>query len=122
MDIIFGGPSAPNPSGLLSENVFQVFLKKVREYYSYILRDTPPIGPVVDAAVIGRYCDGAVFLLEPGNGRYKDAQRALSQLERSGCQILGAVMNKIDTKADKYYSFYYKHYGEYYRRAEEENK
>ena len=27
MDIIFGGPSAPNPSGLLSENVFQVFLK-----------------------------------------------------------------------------------------------
>ena len=54
--------------------------------------------------------------------RYKDAQRALSQLERSGCQILGAVMNKIDTKADKYYSFYYKHYGEYYRRAEEENK
>ena len=63
MDIIFGGPSAPNPSGLLSENVFQVFLKKVREYYSYILIDTPPIGTVVDAAVIGRYCDGAVFLL-----------------------------------------------------------
>ena len=122
MDIIFGGPSAPNPSGLLSENVFQVFLKKVREYYSYILIDTPPIGTVVDAAVIGRYCDGAVFLIEPGNVRYKDAQRALSQLERSGCQILGAVMNKIDTKADKYYSFYYKHYGEYYRRAEEENK
>ena len=55
------GPSAPNPSGLLSENVFQVFLKKVREYYSYILIDTPPIGTVVDAAVIGRYCDGAVF-------------------------------------------------------------
>ena len=121
MDIIFGGPSAPNPSGLLSENVFQVFLKKVREYYSYILIDTP-IGTVVEAAVIGRYCDGAVFLIEPGNVRYKDAQRALSQLERSGCQILGAVMNKIDTKADKYYSFYYKHYGEYYRRAEEENK
>lgn len=41
-------------------------------------------------------------------------------LKEAGCQILGAVMNKIDTKADKYYSFYYKHYGEYYRRAEEE--
>lgn len=27
MDIIFGGPSAPNPSGLLSENIFKVFLK-----------------------------------------------------------------------------------------------
>lgn len=122
MDIIFGGPTAPNPSGLLSENVFQVFLKKVREYYSYILIDTPPIGTVIDAAVIGRCCDGAIFLIEPGSVRYKDAQKAMSQLERSGCQILGAVMNKIDSKSDKYYSSYYKHYGEYYRKADEENK
>ena len=104
MDIIFGGPTAPNPSGLLSENVFQVFLKKVREYYSYILIDTPPIGTVIDAAVIGRCCDGAIFLIEPGSVRYKDAQKAMSHLERSGCQILGAVMNKIDSKSDKYYS------------------
>lgn len=122
MDIIFGGPTAPNPSGLLSENVFQVFLKKVREYYSYILIDTPPIGTVIDAAVIGRCCDGAIFLIESGSVRYKDAQKAMSQLERSGCQILGAVMNKIDSKSDKYYSSYYKHYGEYYRKADEENK
>ena len=120
MDIIFGGPSAPNPSGLLSESVFKVFLKEVRDYYNYILIDTPPIGTVIDAAVIGRCCDGAIFLIEPGNARYKDAQKAFSQLERSGCRILGAVMNKIDTKSDKYYSSYYKHYGEYYKRPEDE--
>ena len=30
MDIIFGGPNAPNPSGLLSENIFKVFLKEIR--------------------------------------------------------------------------------------------
>ena len=100
MDIIFGGPSAPNPSGLLSENIFKVFLKEIREYYNYILIDTPPIGTVIDAAVIGRCCDGAVFLIEPGNVRYRDAQKAFKQLERSGCRILGAVMNKIDTSDD----------------------
>ena len=77
---------------------------------------------VIDAAVIGRCCDGAIFLIESGSVRYKDAQKAMSQLERSGCQILGAVMNKIDSKSDKYYSSYYKHYGEYYRKADEENK
>ena len=120
MDIIFGGPNAPNPSGLLSENIFKVFLKEIREYYNYILIDTPPIGTVIDAAVIGRCCDGAVFLIEPGNVRYRDAQKAFKQLERSGCRILGAVMNKIDTSDDKYYSSYYKHYGEYYRRSDEE--
>ena len=95
----------------------KIFLKEVREYYNYILIDTPPIGTVIDAAVIGRCCDGAIFLIQPGSVRYRDAQKAFAQLERSGCRVLGAVMNKIDTSGDKYYSSYYKHYGEYYRRA-----
>ena len=81
--------------------------------------DTPPIGTVIDAAVIGKYCDGAIFLIQPGNVRYRDAQKAFRQLERSGCRVLGAVMNKIDTTDDKYYSSYYKHYGEYYKKDDD---
>ena len=122
MDIIFGGPSAPNPSGLLSENIFNILIKELKDYYNYILIDTPPIGTVIDAAVIGRCCDGAVFLIQPGNVRYRDAQKAFAQLEKSGCRILGAVLNKIDTSGDKYYSSYYKHYGEYYRRDEDDSE
>lgn len=122
MDIIFGGPSAPNPSGLLSENIFKILIKELKDYYNYILIDTPPIGTVIDAAVIGRCCDGAVFLIQPGNVRYRDAQKAFAQLEKSGCRILGAVLNKIDISGDKYYSSYYKHYGEYYRRDEDDSE
>ena len=122
MDIIFGGPSAPNPSGLLSENIFKILIKELKDYYNYILIDTPPIGTVIDAAVIGRCCDGAVFLIQPGNVRYRDAQKAFAQLEKSGCRSLGAVLNKIDTSGDKYYSSYYKHYGEYYRRDEDDSE
>ena len=122
MDIIFGGPSAPNPSGLLSENIFKILIKELKDYYNYILIDTPPIGTVIDAAVIGRCCDGAVFLIQPGNVRYRDAQKAFAQLEKSGCRILGAVLNKIDTSGDKYYSSYYKHYVEYYRRDEDDSE
>lgn len=122
MDIIFGGPSAPNPSGLLSENIFKILIKELKDYYNYILIDTPPIGTVIDAAVIGRCCDGAVFLIQPGNVRYRDAQKAFAQLEKSGCRILGAVLNKIDTSGNKYYSSYYKHYGEYYRRDEDDSE
>ena len=80
------------------------------------------IGTVIDAAVIGRCCDGAIFLIQPGSVRYRDAQKAFAQLERSGCRVLGAVMNKIDTSSDKYYSSYYKHYGEYYRRSDDESQ
>lgn len=116
LHIIFGGPIAPNPSGLLSEELFRTFMKEIRNYYDYVIIDTPPIGSVIDAAVIARSCDGGIFVIEPGVADYKFAQRCIKQLEKGGCQILGAVMNKVDTKKDKYYSSYYKHYGDYYQK------
>lgn len=116
LHIIFGGPIAPNPSGLLSEDLFRTFMKEIRNYYDYIIVDTPPIGSVIDAAVIARYCDGGIFVIEPGIVSHKLAQKCIRQLEKSGCRIIGAVMNKVDTKRDKYYSSYYKHYGGYYQK------
>ena len=119
LHIIFGGPIAPNPSGLLSEDLFRAFMKEIRNYYDYVILDTPPIGSVIDAAVIARYCDGGIFVIEPGIVSRKLAQKCIRQLEKSGCRIIGAVMNKVDTKKDKYYSSYYKHYGSYYQKLAE---
>lgn len=116
LHIIFGGPVAPNPSGLLSEDLFRTFMKEIRNYYDYIVVDTPPVGSVIDAAVIARYCDGGIFVIEPGVVSYKLAQKCIRQIEKSGCRVIGAVMNKVDTKRDKYYSSYYKHYGSYYQK------
>ena len=63
-------------------------------------------------------CDGAVLVVEAGAVSYKVAQKAVKQLERTGCQILGSVLNKVDTKKDKYYSSYYRRYGSYYKKSE----
>lgn len=116
MNIIFGGPIAPDPSGLFSDNLFRTFLKEIRSYYDYILIDTPPVGTIIDAAVIARYSDGAVFVVEQGSVSYKVAQKAIRQLEKSGCRILGAVLNKVDAGNNKYY----RKYGEYYKKISEE--
>ena len=118
LHIIFGGPTAPDPSGLFSDDLFSTFLKEIRGFYDYILIDTPPVGSLVDAAVIARYCDGAVFVVEQGVVSYKMAQRAVRQLQKSGCRILGAVLNKVEPGRDKYY----RRYGEYYRKAATENR
>lgn len=106
--IIFAGPSAPNPSELLNEDNFSVLLSEAGECYDYVIIDTPPVGTIIDAAVVARECDGAVLVIESETVSYKAAQRAKAQLEKSGCRILGAVLNKVDTKKDKYYSKYYK--------------
>lgn len=117
VDMIFAGPSAPNPSGLLGSEAFISLLHVLRSHYDYVFIDTPPIGTIIDAAVVAENCDGALLIVECEGVSHKVAQRALAQLTKSGCSILGAVLNKVDTKKDKYYSSYYGRYGKYYEKA-----
>ena len=115
VDIIFAGPLAPNPSELLGDPAFENLLEEKRQEYDYIFIDTPPMGTMIDAAVVAEKSDGAVLVIESEAVSYKIAQKSLEQLERSGCKILGAVLNKVDVKKDKYYSSYYGYYGGYYK-------
>lgn len=112
VDIIFAGPTAPNPSELLAQEAFSVLLRTVRDRYDYILIDTPPVGNMSDALVAARHCDGAVLVIESELVSQKIAAKAKEKLERTGCRILGAVLNKVDVRKDKYYSKYthYYHY------------
>ena len=107
MDMIFAGPIAPNPSELLEEKAFDELLATARQIYDYVLIDTPPILSLTDAAIVARKCDGAVLVVESGRVKYRDAQKAQEQLEKCGCSILGAVLNKVQVRKDKYYSSYY---------------
>lgn len=119
LDIIFTGPSAPNPAELLGKEKFSRLLEQKRAEYDYIIIDCPPLGTVIDAAIVAAHCDGAVFVVESGALSYHLIQHVKCQLEKSGCRILGTVLNKVDVfekgyKYGRYYSRYYKK--GYYRR------
>lgn len=114
MEVIFAGPSTPNPAELLGNVRFEEILRTERENYDYILIDSPPLGSVIDAAIIARNVDGAVIVVESGVISYKMVQKVKSQLEKSGCRILGAVLNKVNQENKEYYGGYYsKYYGKY---------
>lgn len=112
VDIIFAGPTAPNPSELLAQEKFASLIHGMREKYDYVLADTPPVGSLTDAAVVARQCDGAIMVIESDLVSCRIAAKAKEQLEMSGCHILGAVLNKVDMKKNKYYSKYSYYYGE----------
>lgn len=116
VDIIFAGPVAPNPSELLEQRAFSLLLETMREKYDYILVDTPPIGSLIDAAVAAKYCDGAILVIENERVSRSMAVKAKEQLEMSGCRLIGAVLNKVDVRNDRYY---YK-YSNYYKKRDRE--
>ena len=86
--------------------------------YDYILVDTPPLSNMIDAAVVARECDGAVMVIESGAVSYRVAAKAKEQLEKTGCRILGVVLNKVDTEKEKYYRHYESYYHPYEKREQ----
>lgn len=74
LNIIFSGPFPPNPTELVGASAFGELLKAEREHYDYILIDTPPLGLVIDAAVMATACDGAVIVIGAGSVSYHVAQ------------------------------------------------
>lgn len=115
-NMIFAGPVPPNPAELLSSGMFDTLIEKSRGVYDYILVDCAPLGMVIDAAIVARNCDASILVIQSGNISYRFAQNVKSQLEKSGCPILGAVINKMDrAHTGRYYGkAYKKYYGKYY--------
>lgn len=117
-DIMLAGPATPTPSELLNSDTFTELLKKAREQYDYVIVDSPPLGSVIDSAIIGKKCDGTILVLSSGTISYRFAQTVQNQLVRAGCRILGCVLNKVDMDGKK--GYYGKYYGKYYEKYEEE--
>ena len=83
LHVILPGPVPPNPSELLGNELFRQLMEKTHALYDYIIIDTPPLGSVIDAAVIAKECDGAMLVIENDAISYKMAQKVERQLERS---------------------------------------
>lgn len=112
--IIYAGTVPPNPAELLGSKYFKRFLSAIRKVYDYIIIDTPPLGSVIDSAVIAEECDGSIMVMESGVISYRFAQDVKGQLEKCNCPILGVILNKVDMSKQGYYSKYYgKYYGKY---------
>ena len=109
--MVFAGTNVPNPADLLASKRFPPLLEGFRQALNYVIIDCPPLGVVIDAAVVAKYADGAVIVIESNTNSYKVVQGVKDQLSKSDCRILGAVINKAERQSKGRYGGYY---GDYY--------
>ncbi len=108
------GAVPPNPAELLGVKRFGHALETLRDQFDYIIIDTPPLGSVIDSAIVAKQCDGVVLVMETKMIGRNFAERVIDQLNKAECNILGVVLNKVEI-GGKYYGRYYgKYYGKYY--------
>jgi len=114
VSVITAGPSSPNPSGLLSSPAMRRFLEFATMNFDCVVLDSPPVGSVADALILGSQTDGLVLCLESGSTPREDVLRLRNRIRQSNLTILGVCINKMREEQFGYYKARrYEKYGSY---------
>jgi polysaccharide biosynthesis transport protein len=99
------GTPVSDTSRLLQGPKFGQLISQLRERYDLIIIDSPPVLPVPDALILGRWADGALIAARYDISRFPQVERARRQLDNAGIAILGTVINGM-RHSDSYYGRY----------------
>ncbi len=107
------------PSGRLTENSTQLFkrdrfknyLEETRKAFDMVIIDTPPIGYVVDAAIIASLADASIMVVAANTISRKDIKKNISELKKANENFLGVIFNKARDEREGYDKRYYQYYG-----------
>lgn len=107
LSVLTSGVKVPNPSELLSSQIFEDFINELKGLYDFIIIDCPPIMLVSDAIPIGNVVDGTVFVCSSQLTGRKDAKASIEILQKNNVNILGTVLSQVEVEKDKYNNYYY---------------
>ncbi len=90
---------------LFQDRQFGMFITQLRQRYDLIIIDSPPVLPVPDALILGRWADGAILAARYDISQLPQLERARRQLDSAGIAVLGTVINGL-RHSDSYYGRY----------------
>jgi polysaccharide biosynthesis transport protein len=103
--LLRAGKEIHDLSRVLESPSFGLLITQLRQLYDLIIIDSPPVLPVPDALILGRWADGAVLAARYDISRFPRVERARRQLDNAGIAILGTVINGM-RNTDSYYGRY----------------
>ena len=113
LSILTAGQIPPNPAELLGSKQMDTLLDYVRQYFDYVIIDTPPMNIVTDASVVAGKITGYVLVVQSGKNHLRDINDAVHKIEEMKGTIVGMVLNDPYNRAEAHYSYMYKKYYRY---------
>jgi capsular exopolysaccharide synthesis family protein len=102
-----GGTRMSRSPELLGSPAVTRFLASLREKYSVIIVDSPPLGAGVDAYALGAATGNLVMVLRTGATDRTVAEAKLQIVDRLPVRVLGAVLNGVNGQGRySYYSYH----------------
>lgn len=95
-----------NPTELLSSERLAEMITDLRQYFDFILIDSPPVLPFADARLLANHADAVMLVVRAGMASYETVEKAIEALPAG--KMLGVVLNDAElTEEAGYYDYYY---------------
>lgn len=84
---------------MLTSPAFSQFIASLHKRYRQIIIDTSPLHRTQDSLLVGRMAEGTLLVLRAGQSPAAELRTALDMLRRAQNTVLGAVINRVETKS-----------------------
>jgi capsular exopolysaccharide synthesis family protein len=118
--VLAAGSKTQNPADLLESERMKSMVAGFKEAYDFVVLDTSPIGPVIDAVVVAQLSDKIVIVVRWGATARELVKECVGKISEPR-KIAGVAFNRVNEHlAQKYgkygYSYYYgnRYYNKYY--------
>ena len=124
--LMCAGGHSQDATEVIVSNDFEGLLDALKEEYSLIILDTPPLGVFPDALLLSEMADEIIYMIRHGKPRRTAVQNMIHRLRGAQSELLGVVVNDLPPKKAYYYysqygyySYYtYRNYQKYYQSTE----
>ena len=108
LDFLSVGVRPPNPSELLHSPALSAAFARWKLQYDYIILDSPPVGLVSDALVVGELADGVILVVRDRVTAKSSLLLSLDRLAPIRSKMLGMIFN-AEYAEGAGYGYYYQY-------------
>lgn len=105
---ICAGHLTADPLRLLDSEKMERMMRELNERFDVVLLEAPPAGILADAAALAKLCDGAILVTGYRRGTLSQLRQSADTIERTGCPVLGAVLNRVPMNKLSNRCYYYR--------------
>jgi len=117
--VVPAGSMVPNAADLLMSQRMRDLVAELRSEFDYVVMDTSPLLPVVDALALATVADKVLVIVEWGRTPRASISEAFKILRPEAHRVAGIVLNKVDLKQQYGYlnGYHYRAVGRYLSNA-----
>jgi Mrp family chromosome partitioning ATPase len=105
----------PNAADLLMSEQMRDLIAELRGDFDYVVMDTSPLLPVVDALALATVADKVLMIVEWGRTPRASISEAFKVLRPEAHRVAGIVLNKVDLQGYGYRGgYHYRSVGKYF--------